>query len=143
MAQVSTATYAPSRSYMDQSGAFNLGHASFYNSTGTDIAPLLERAPSLVSSTSANNLYIASSTGVLSTTNPTSIVTGLGTVRFFSAELQSSVILTTGLAYFLRHVNSATAGEVHLYAWKATATAGEVLANTSSADFKWFALGTT
>ena len=136
----STAFYPPSKPFRGQDGAWYLNGGTIYNSTGADIRPMLDNA---VYST-APKIKIVTATGVLSTANPTSVVTGLASVLYFSAQPNSTATPTTAVPVSLRWKNSSTAGEVHLYAWKFGSTAtSELIAQTSSGDFTWMAVGTT
>lgn len=136
----STATYAPSRVFRGQDGALYLNNGAVYSSAGVNIAPFLSNIPQ----SSAAGVRFMGSTGKLTTGNPTTIGTGLATVLFFTAQVQSSVTPTTAGPNRLDYVVSSTAGEIHLYQYKFASTASsELIAATSSAAYSWFAIGTT
>lgn len=136
----STGTYAPNRVFTGQDGALYLNNGAVYSSGGTNIAPFLANIPQ----SSAAGVRFMGSTGKLTTANPTTIGTGLATVLFFTAALQSSAAPTTAGPHRLTHVVSSTAGEIHLYQFKFGSTASsDMIAAVSSADYTWFAIGTT
>lgn len=136
----STAFYPPGKPFRGQDGAWYFNGGSIYNSNAVDVRPMLDVA---VYSTAAK-VKITRSTGVLSTSNPTSVVTGLASVFWFGVQLNSTATPTTAEPVNFRWKESSTAGEVHLYAWKSASTASsELVANTSSAAYSWLAVGTT
>lgn len=138
----STGTYAPSRVFRGQDGALYLNNGAVYSSGGTNIAPFLAN----IVQSSAAGVKFVSSTGKLTTANPTAVVTGLGAVRVAFAQINSSVAPSTvaGGPHVLTVVNTATAGKINIYQWGPASTANAGFTDgTSSANYSWFAIGTS
>jgi len=97
-----------------------------YNDAGT--------IRSLVATTAAG-VKIASGTGTLDGTNPTTVATGLTTVTAFVATLIATTVGAAPAALVLTRA-AAVGGSVDVYAWAQDGTA-----STDTDTFSWIAIG--